>query len=79
MKALKEWSEDAGEMSRIQGKVSAFVIQLILDGDIPQEVYMEATTSPMTIAGAMKGAMLKALRPTVAKNATVEEEALDRR
>lgn len=63
MEALKEWSEDGSEMAKIHQKVSTFVVQLVLDGDIPQEVYMQATTSPMTLANAMKKALLSALEP----------------
>lgn len=70
MEALKEWSEDGSEMAKIHQKVSTFVVQLVLDGDIPQEVYMQATTSPMTLANAMKKALIGALTP---KEVTDEE------
>ena len=61
---VKEWSQDPSEMTKLQSRISAFVVDIMLDGVIPHEVILEGTsTSPMTIANAVRQTIIKELTP----------------
>ncbi len=59
----KLWTEDANEMRKLQDRINAFVVDLVLDGVIPMAIVDEGI-SPLGIGEVVKAAILAEILKT---------------